>query len=139
MAEMKRERTKNFNEFEKQLLIEITKEHEIVLSKQKDVTTTAKKEKAWKAIVERFNSNESVTRRDVDGLKACLHNLQVKAKREDSIRKVEIRKTGGGPPPPLSVSETSEALIGMMPEVFSSLDVLDDDTSGMLCVDRHCS
>ncbi len=70
MAEMKRERTKNFKEFEKQLLVEITKEHEVVLSKQKDAGTTAKKEKAWKAIAEKFNSNESVTRRDVDGLKA---------------------------------------------------------------------
>ncbi len=51
MAEMKRERTKNFNEFENQLLVEITKEHEVVLSKQKDASTTAKKEKAWNAIV----------------------------------------------------------------------------------------
>ncbi len=58
----------------------------------------------------------------------------MKAKREDGNRKMEMRKTGGGPPPTSSVSETTEALVGMMAEVFSSLDVLDDDMSDMFCL-----
>jgi hypothetical protein len=127
--EDKRVRTKNFSEFEKKLLIELTKEHEIIFTKQKDTKTTAMKEKAWTVIAEKFNSHEDIMKRDVDALKVCLVNLQMKAKKEDANRKVELRKTGGGPSPSVNISETSEALIQLQPQVFQPLQINDDDAT----------
>jgi hypothetical protein len=66
------------------------------LSKQKDAATTHKKEKSWNSIFEAFNSNENVTRRDIEQRKSCLVDIQTKAKKEDAQQKASMRKTGGG-------------------------------------------
>jgi hypothetical protein len=98
------------------------------VSKQKDVTTLLKKEKAWLEVSDKYNSAANISKRDVSALKTCLLNLQAKAKKEASARKVECRKTGGGPAPP-EMSATTSAVIDLMPQVFHSLEVDDDDAS----------
>jgi hypothetical protein len=127
----KRGRMPNFIEFEKNLLIDLVKEHEIVCSKQKDSATTHQKDKAWGVILETFNRNANVNQRDMDSLKGCLENLQTKAKKEDCGTRSSLRKTGGGPSSPIKVSATSATLIEIMPQVFGSLEVLDNDASGL--------
>jgi uncharacterized coiled-coil DUF342 family protein len=75
MTEENRCRTPNFTPYEKNILVELTQVHPIVMSKQKDATTNRKKDEAWKAIYNKFHSDENVTKRDLDGLKVCLGNI----------------------------------------------------------------
>jgi hypothetical protein len=126
-SEGKRGRTSNYTSFEKNLLVELTKENPVVLSKQRDSSSNYQKEKAWSIISEKFNSTENVSKRDIDGLKVCLSNIQAKAKKEDVAHKVSLRKTGGGPSSPLPMSATSTAIIEMMPQVFKPFAVMDCD------------
>jgi hypothetical protein len=129
MASDKRNRTKNFSDLEKKLLIELAKENEVIFSKQKDTKTVTMKEKAWVGITEKYNSQEGITKRDTEGLKVCLVNLQMKAKKEAADQKMELYKTGGGPSALQSLSETSETLVQLMPQVFQSIKVNDDDAT----------
>jgi hypothetical protein len=67
--EDKKRRTKNFCDYEKNLLQELVKSHQIILSKAKDTKTAREKEKAWTSMVAQFNSDEKVSKRDEDSLK----------------------------------------------------------------------
>jgi hypothetical protein len=127
MTEENRCRTPNFTPYERNLLVELTKEHAIVMSKQKDVATNGQKDKAWKAIYDKFHSYENVNKRDLDGLKVCLSNIQAKAKKEHASHKASLLKTGGGPCPAQTMSATTSAIIEMMPQVFEPLSVMDCD------------
>jgi hypothetical protein len=129
----KRPRT-NFTSFEKNFLVELVKENPLILSKQKDSSTNHQKDKAWLSILTKFNSDENVIKRDLDSLKACLANLQAKAKKEDAAVKSSMKKTGGGPSSSVHLSSTSATLVELMPQVFNSLSVLDCDEPGRLQV-----
>ena len=129
MASEKRTRNRNFTDFEKSFLIELTQDHSIVLLKQKDTLTNSLKEKAWNCIIESYNSSEKVSKRDLDSLKVCLINLQSKAKKEDATVRSHRKETGGGPALSMAVSATSSSLISMMPQVFNPLHVLDQGSA----------
>jgi hypothetical protein len=130
MSVDKRTRTCNFSSFEKSFLVELTKEFPVVLTKMKDATSNAQKDKAWATISERFNANENVKKRTTEALKVCLGNLQGKAKKEDAAHKASLRKTGGGPSTPPLMSSTSTSIIELMPQVFKPICVMDSDMPG---------
>ena len=106
--------------------MELIKDDPIILSKQKDMSTTISKEKAWTLLENKYNSNQQVVKRDMASLKVCLLNLQAKAKKESAMHASQLKKTGGGPPPE-AMSGTSATLVELLPQVFQPLDVNDDD------------
>jgi hypothetical protein len=119
-------RGKNFSDYERNLLIEFVKKHDIILSKNKDSKTTAQKEKTWLALVDEFNADPKVTKRDLECVKVCLNNLIKKAKKDQADWTKERTKTGGGQNT-MQSSSSSSALIGLMPAVFQPLSVADCD------------
>jgi hypothetical protein len=119
-------RASNYNEFEKNLLMEIVKDYPIVFSKQRDGQCLKQKDQAWVAITKKYNENAEVLHRSADSLKLCVTNLTAKAKKDDCNRRKDLFKTGGGPPP-AELSSSSAMVVDLMPQVFSSLDVEDDD------------
>ena len=118
----KRTRTKNFSTYEKSILIELVKQHSIVITKAKDPKTNHEKEASWEQILTSFNGDAHVSERDVEQLKSCLVNLTTKAKKENALRKRSLLKTGGGPGEGSGVSQTSEELMQLMPQVFSKFE-----------------
>lgn len=126
MACNQRERSTNYNEIEKNFLLEIIREHPIIFTKQRDKKTLNASHLAWKAITDTFNQNPDITKRSTDSLRSCVMNMTGKAKKEDSSRKRSLYETGGGPSS-APVTETTSSIIQMMPQVFSSHNVDDDD------------
>ncbi len=101
---------KNFTEQEKHLLLDLKKKYPVVLSQDKSAKSFKGKNQAWPQLVEEFNSNSNVTRRELDHIKICVANLTPNAKKDDASRRKELHRTGGGP----STSEqglSEEALI----------------------------
>jgi hypothetical protein len=123
----KRVRTKNFSEYEKTALTDIVKKYPLILSKAKDCQTNKEKEVAWRKVLEEFNIDPLVSERDIDQLKGCLTNLTTKAKKENARPKRTIHQTGGGPGEGTSISASSEVIIGLLPQVFTSMEVPDSD------------
>lgn len=133
----KKTRGRNFSEYEKNLLTELVKAREIVLSKNKDSKTLKQKEEAWKAITDLFNADEKVTARDEDTIKLCVKNMTNRAKLELGKWRAEINKTGGGTHSldQPGTSGSSPTFAELMPSVFQPLSVADSDlveTSGKL-------
>ena len=122
-----KKRSANFSEYEKCLLLEVIQKNEIICSKKKDSCTNANKETAWQTVLQTFNSDDKVVKRDQASLKALHLNLINKAKKESAERKRSIFKTGGGPEDAPKLSETSEIVASCMPTTFNSLDVPDCD------------
>lgn len=122
----KRERSKNFSEYEKQLLLEIIKDVPIIFSKQRDGDALKKKDAAWASITSKFNEDSGVNKRETMALKHCVTNLTCSAKKEDSNLKRQLFKTGGGSTP-ANLSSASSTIVSLMPQTFNSLQVDDDD------------
>ena len=115
----------NFTELERNILIEISKRQPVIYSKSKDYETMKAKEVAWDVILAEYNSDARVSKRDtLAAIKVCWLNLLNKAKKEDSLNKKELNKTGGGIKENI-VSQTSETIIQLMPQTFNSLVVED--------------
>jgi hypothetical protein len=123
----KRLRTKNFSDYEKSLLTEILKKYPVILTKAKDIQTNKAKDVAWTQVIQEFNIDPQVSQRDMEQLKGCLANLTTKAKKEAARRKRSIHQTGGGSGEGPSVSASSEVIIGLLPQVFTSIEVPDSD------------
>ena len=87
---------KNFNNFAKQLLIDLVKQNKIIENKKTDACTSNSKKKAWVKLAEEFNLNcgNIGSKRDSEQLKKLWKNLKAKAKHDESLRKRELRKTG---------------------------------------------
>jgi regulatory protein YycI of two-component signal transduction system YycFG len=112
----KKQRTRNFSEYEKNLVTELIKIHEIVLSKSKDAKSLKQKEEAWTTIIEKFNADDKVTKRDPENIKSCIHNLVNRAKKDLGSWKKEVNKTGGGTNE-LGQSSSSTTLAELMPSL----------------------
>jgi hypothetical protein len=123
---MAEKRSKNFTPYEKSLLLELIKPFPVIFSKQKDAGILKAKEVAWLDGQQKFSQDENATKRDIEALKICCMNMTARAKKEDSERKKSIFETGGGPSTS-EVSETSATIMEMMPQVFTSHNVCDDD------------
>jgi hypothetical protein len=125
-ADFKRDRTKNYTEFEREYLMEIVKEWPIIFSKQRDSKTLKERSAAWRAICDKYNENAEVRKRDVENLKICVMNVAAKAKKDDCAQKRSLYGTGGGPALP-PINSLSATVVQMMPQTFTSLIVDDDD------------
>ena len=68
MDKGKRQRSKNFSDFERTLLKQIVLNHPIIENKQHDSATENKKKTAWTSICNEFNSNEKVSNRTLQQL-----------------------------------------------------------------------
>ncbi|KAE8739091.1 hypothetical protein FOCC_FOCC015414 [Frankliniella occidentalis] len=95
--EDKRERTPNFTESEKDLLVAIVYEFRVVLeSKKTDALTTKEKNETWELAAQAFNSRSGFVTRSAKNLKNLWGNLKGLAKAAASQQKSETFKTGGG-------------------------------------------
>lgn len=80
---------------EKDILIELVDRCKNILEcKQTDVSSTTKKNEAWRTIAERYNSNYGVTFRDNEQLKKGWTNLTQEWKEEKGEQRRERFKTG---------------------------------------------
>ncbi|KAE8745973.1 hypothetical protein FOCC_FOCC007335 [Frankliniella occidentalis] len=91
--EDKRERTANFTENEKDLLVAIVYEFRLVLENKK---TIKEKNETWELAAQAFNSRSGFATRSSKSLKNLWGNLKGLAKAAASQQKSETFKTGGG-------------------------------------------
>ena len=126
---MKRE---NYSSLEKEYLIELVKERASVIENcQNSPLINIKKNKCWKEIACKFNGNfPTKAPSDTTKLRNLYRRLKADAKKEHSIHKKSLKKTGGGPPPP-EPSTQSQALIEMCPNIAFELHIPFDDDSSM--------
>lgn len=69
-------RKTNFTNFEKQVIINLGKEHLVIFSKQKDNETQSKKRRAWTSIMWTFNRTPGIdNQRTAREIKTCLINM----------------------------------------------------------------
>ncbi|XP_056004079.1 uncharacterized protein LOC125653292 [Ostrea edulis] len=99
-----RNRGKNFDSSEIQLLTELVEKNiAIINSKFSNTLTNEKKKAVWQSITDQLNAL-GVACRSVKEIKTKWTNMHQSAKREFSDAKISQRKTGGGPmAKPLSV------------------------------------
>lgn len=91
----KRQRTDNFSNEEKELLVELIKErHSIVESKDSDPQILKKKAKAWDNITQTFKARGY--EREAKSLKKLYFRLKHNAKERIGKYRRELNKTGGG-------------------------------------------
>jgi len=65
----KKARSCNFSSYERDLLVEIVKMHPVIEDKRKQTNIEAQKASTWNDIVEKFNSDEQVNKRNLQQLK----------------------------------------------------------------------
>jgi hypothetical protein len=124
-------RAANFTMFEKELLSELLKKYTAILTKNKDSHSVRQKEEQWKKLVDEFNADSQVTKREPDSIRVCLKNLTSKAKKEHALKKKDMFQTGGGSTS-CELSGPSNVLVGLMPETFQPLHVPDSDDGPMV-------
>ena len=98
-------------------------------------TASAKKAKACKDILTKFNSqNPNGIKRDLSQLQGCWRRLKLQSKEQHDLHRREARKTGGGKAP-ASPSEVSKLVADVIPASVNPLEQECDDDAGEELVD----
>lgn len=85
----KRDRSSNFTETDKELLMSIVSEYFIQIENKKtDGTTLKDKQKAWEKVAETFNAATTNENRSWQQLKTSYNNIKRKLKKENADEKV---------------------------------------------------
>ncbi|XP_069686925.1 uncharacterized protein [Periplaneta americana] len=127
-------RARNFDEFEKNLVIELVSEYEdIIENKKTDGATVKMKNAAWEEIALKYNASSSChtgsrTAKQLHALYDCLKKI---ARKELNNDKIEFYKTGSGPYRP-KLTETSEKIINLLKSQFDSVKSAYDSTADYL-------
>ncbi|XP_046968052.1 uncharacterized protein LOC124541219 isoform X2 [Vanessa cardui] len=96
----KRQRSENWVEEDKIILIDLVKERvREIENKNTDTNSNAKKVVAWNDLKESFNCMCQGAPRTVNQLKAQWGLMKIKEKKRKAEQRKELFKTGGGPPP----------------------------------------
>ncbi|KAK3913361.1 Myb/SANT-like DNA-binding domain-containing protein 3 [Frankliniella fusca] len=120
--EEKRERTVNFTENEKDLLVSIVFEFRQVLeSKVTDSATVKEKNETWELAATAFNSRSGFTPRTSKSLRVLWGNLKGLARAAAATQKSELFKTGGG----------SIKARDLTPREFQILDIIGVSGTGL--------
>ena len=89
------ERTKNFTEAEKTILVQLIQEHRSVLeNKTTNGVSLKEKEDCWLQLQIKFMSRSKGTERSVKCLKTCWENVKKRTKKQFAKEKQAIYKTG---------------------------------------------
>lgn len=110
-------RSKNFTEGEKLILINLIKDRgflDIIQSKKNDSTTLSKKESTWKSIELCFNA-QSAIQRTLKQLQTLWRDMKARAKQDYTLLKKERMKTGGGTCD-VTLDVVSQAMIDVLPQ-----------------------
>ncbi|XP_045929983.1 myb/SANT-like DNA-binding domain-containing protein 3 [Micropterus dolomieu] len=135
MDKGKRQRSKNFSDFERTLLKQIVSNYPIIENKQHDSATENKKKNAWTSICNEFNSNEKVSNRTLQQLQILWKNLKMNLKKTNAVARRERFKTGGGPPERPETDDLGDLLTSIidnqqpLEDDHQSLEVLRQDES----------
>lgn len=87
----KRERGPNFSETEKEKFLQICYKHKTIIeNKKSDSATVSQRTKAWFAITEEYNCQQTTGIRDPKNLKILYDNLKMKARKEKHDNKVSL-------------------------------------------------
>ena len=79
-----------FSELEKSLLMELVDKHKDILeNKQNNFKMIRQKNQAWENVLEEFNSQSGVKKRDSKQLRKCWENLKARAKKSIAKEKRE--------------------------------------------------
>lgn len=136
-------RKANWNESSVSLLVDLVTDPErwaVIRGKFSPSLTIQKKQRVWEEIAERINAS-STCMRNLKDVKKKWQDLQSHTKKKEASRKLDLKKTGGGPPPPelkcweqKIISVLSNDVISGVEGGFDSLDTasLSTDT-GTLC------
>ncbi|XP_048250282.1 uncharacterized protein LOC125378614 [Haliotis rufescens] len=123
-----RNRNKNFNRSEIQLIAELVEKHISILNSKLCSTVTHERKKAiWAEITSKVNAL-GVCQRTTKEIKTKWTNMHQTAKREFSNRQLDMRKTGGGPCI-VPLSTTSENIVDIYKECpsFTGLTGIESD------------
>lgn len=95
MSQSKTERTKNFTESEKMLLIALVKEKSsIIENKTTNSVSVREKEECWNNLKFQFMSRSNGVVRTVQSLKTCWENLKKRTKKQNAEKRQSVYKTG---------------------------------------------
>ena len=135
-----RNRSKNFESCEIQLLTDLVEENISILnSKLTNSVTNDKKKQIWQSITNDINSL-GVSSRSTKEIRTKWNNMFQAAKKEYSERKLHVKKTGGGPTVK-PVTANVEKIIDLYSDsaVFNGLDGVESTviTQGMYCNYLH--
>lgn len=97
---MKRIRTSNFSQQEKTLVINLVAKYKhIIENKKTDAVSNDDKKQTWEKITREFNSVAPANiRRTTSMLKRFYDNKKKELRKKVADQKLQLRKTGGGPP-----------------------------------------
>lgn len=91
----KKERTKNFTEGEKILLVQLVqKRHKILENKTTNSVSIQDKDNCWEDLQNVFMSRSNGVVRSVQSLKTCWENLKKRTKKQYAEERQAIYKTG---------------------------------------------
>ena len=95
-------RSKNFTDTEKNLLLNLVDKYKNSIECKKTVSKTLKqKSEAWASLCEKFNFASTYTKRKVKNLPSFWKNLKTRAKSDCAYMRRERLKIGGEPAPQL--------------------------------------
>ncbi|KAG5861793.1 hypothetical protein JTB14_003484 [Gonioctena quinquepunctata] len=97
----KRTRSSKFSNNEKVMMINLVSKYKnIIENKKTNGVTNNEKIKAWENICQEFNAvSPGNTLRNKDVLKRFYENKRKESRKKVAETKMELKKTGGGPPP----------------------------------------
>ena len=96
MSSVSSRRSKNFTDQEKQIFLDLIKEHEIIIAcKKTDTTSIAQKIEAWRQLTIQFNSKSSYIFRSSSQLKLLWKNMRSRWKLANEVTtlKTETHQT----------------------------------------------
>lgn len=114
----KRRRSVNFSNNEKVFLINLVSKYKnIVENKKTDGVTSNEKIKAWENICHEFNAASTGNiYRNKDVLKRFYENKKKELRKKVAETKMELKKTGGGPPPDENKDPFDDVLLSIVNE-----------------------
>ena len=96
--ERKNERSSNYTDGERDLLADLVRERPIINSRSNSTESVREKNEAWQYVTQAFNAKGTGCVRSADSLKKQYDNMKQKAKKHQSLERMYLGKTGGGPP-----------------------------------------
>ncbi|KAK4887114.1 hypothetical protein RN001_003385 [Aquatica leii] len=119
----KRERSSNFTESEKELLLNIVTDSffEVIENKKTDSVTIKKKNETWDLVAVSFNAMTTNIARNGIQLNTAYNNIKRKLKKDKADDKVQIYKTGGGPLKSPKVNDMQDRFLSLLKLQFEPL------------------
>ncbi|XP_062566935.1 nuclear apoptosis-inducing factor 1-like [Saccostrea cucullata] len=118
------ERKANWSEVAIETLVDLVTDSErwaVIRGKFSPALTIHTKQKVWIDITERVNASSTCIRA-VKDVKKKWQDIQSHTKKKEANRKAELRKTGGGPPPP-ELKNWEKKIVSILSEdVISGVD-----------------